>query len=109
MTGREIYEKALDCLGYSDDQVFKNKAVTVINQVYGQLYRSSGQGEYRPIKAIGDEVALPEEILSQVFIYGVAERLALGEGDGELQQYFAARYDRARAGINRTDNIDMLI
>lgn len=105
MTGKEIYEKALDSLGYADDQVFKNKAVTVINQIYDLLYPAAGEGEYKPIASLGDTVRLTARAASGALVYGVAERLALGESDGELQQYFARQFDRARAKLNIVDRV----
>lgn len=98
MTGAEIYNKALLSLGYSDSQALKNKGLVVINQVYDELYNST-YGEYVPIKSLGGDVKVPERIASNAMVFGVAEKLALGEGDGELQQYFAKSFDRAKARI----------
>ena len=36
---------------------------------------------------------------------GIAEMLALGEGDGELQQYFARDYSAARVKLNTVDRV----
>ncbi len=105
MTGKEIYEKALDSLGYTDDQVFKNRAVVVINQIYDLLYPLAGKGEYKPIASLGDTIHLTNRAASGAMVYGVAERLALGESDGELQQYFAKQFDRARARLNIVDRV----
>ncbi len=104
MTGVEIYNRALTSLGYSDSQVLKNKGLVATNQVYDDLYHSVF-GEYKPLRALSDEVALPERIVLNAMVYGVAEKLALGEGDGELQQYFAKAYDRAKARITVTEQI----
>ena len=103
MTGTEIYRRALDSLGYSDDQVFKNKAVTAINQIYSQLAGNTG-AEFKPIRALSEEIKLSEAALISL-VYGVAQRFALGEGDGELQQYFAREYDNSRARLTVADKI----
>ena len=105
MTGTDIYNRALASLGYKDDKVFKNKAVVVINQVYDLLFPTIEGIGYKPIKSLGDMINLPERVASSALVYGVAERLALGEGDGELQQYFALQFDRARARNNRIDKV----
>ena len=105
MTGTDIYNRALASLGYADDKVFKNKAVVVINQIYDLLFPTIEGIDYTPIKSLGDKVNLPERVASSALVYGVAERLALGEGDGELQQYFALQFDRAKARINRIDKV----
>ncbi len=104
MTGADIYSRALISLGYQDDQTLKNKCLIVINQVYDDLYLAE-YGEYKPLSALNDTVSLPERIASPTMVYGVAEKLALGEGDGELQQYFAKAYDRARARITVVDSV----
>lgn len=105
MTGKDVYERAITSLGYTDSQVFKNKAVVAINQIYDLLHPLAGQGEYRPLSSLGDVVNLTDRAASGALVYGVAERLALGEADGELQQYFAKQFDRARARLNAVDRI----
>lgn len=104
MTGADVYNKALLSLGYSDSQALKNKGLVVINQVYDELFNSSYE-KYTPIKSLGENINLPERIVSNAMVYGVAEKLALGEGDGELQQYFAKSYDRAKARITVADKV----
>ena len=104
MTGADVYNKALLSLGYSDSQALKNKSLVVINQVYDELFNSA-YGEYLPIKSLGGEINLPERITANAMVYGVAEKLALGEGDGELQQYFARSYDRAKARITVVEKV----
>lgn len=105
MTGKDVYERAIASLGYTDSQVFKNRAVVVINQIYDILENLVGGVEYKPITSLGDTINLPERIVSNAMVYGVAERLALGEGDGELQQYFARVFDTAKGRINTIDSI----
>lgn len=105
MTGVEVYNKALTSLGYRDSQTFKNKGLVAINQVYDDLYNAVF-GEYKPIRALSNEIIIPEKIVSNAMVYGVAEKIALGEGDGELQQYFAKLYDRAKARITVIDKVE---
>ena len=106
MTGKDVYERALQSLGYTDDQALKNKAVTVVNQVYDRLHSATGAStEWKPINGLSDEINLPDRVCAVTMVYGVAERLALGEGDGELQQYFAAQFDHALARINTVDSV----
>lgn len=109
MTGAEIYKRAIGSLGYSDDNVFKDKAVIGINQVYDDICGCIRVLEYKPIKTLGDAINLPDKVITSVMVYGLAEKLALGEGDGELQQYFALKYDRAKMRLNQPDVVcDML-
>ncbi len=106
MTGTEIYEKAITSLGYSDDDVFKRRAVVCLNQIYEELFNISGLDEFKPIKTLSEDIGLPKRMLNSAIVYGLAERLALGEGDGERQQYFARQYDRAKARFNRIDSVE---
>lgn len=103
MTGTDIYRRAIDSLGYSDDQVFKNKAVVTINQICSQLADNTG-AEFVPIRSLADKIELSDAALVSL-VYGVAQRFALGEGDGELQQYFAREYDNSRARLTVVENV----
>lgn len=104
MTGTEVYNLAITSLGFSDAQILRNKSLVIINQVYDELYLPE-YGEYKPLTVLNDEVSLPDRIVSPIMVYGVAEKLALGEGDGELQQYFRLSYDKAKARITVVDRV----
>lgn len=105
MTAGEIYRKALDSLGYSDSQAIQRKAVTVINQVYDDIFDAAQGKEYKPITSLSGEINLTEPRVINAFVYGVAEKLALGEGDGELQQYFLMEYRSAKAKLTRIEKV----
>ena len=104
MTGKDVYNRAIDSLGYADDQQLKNKALTAVNMIADRVSAAVEGAEYTVCKSLSDTLELPDKVMSAM-VYGVAERLALGEGDGELQQYFAAQFDRAMARLNRVDRI----
>ena len=104
MTGVDVYNRAITSLGYSDSQVLKNKCLVVINQVYEDLYHLV-YGEYKPLMALNEKINFPDRVVLNAMVYGVAEKLALGEGDGELQQYFAKAYDKAKAKITVVDTV----
>lgn len=109
MTGKDIYSRAIISLGYEDDQTFKDKAVVVINQVYDELLYAFPNAERKPIKNLNEDINLPETVCFNVAVYGVAERLALGTGDGELQQYFARRYEVAKSKLSFNDTVQTVI
>ncbi len=109
MTANDIYKKALDSLGYTDDPALQRKAVTVINQVYDDLFEAAGAAEYSPVASLSGEINYPEEKVLTIFTYGVAEKLALGEGDGELQQYFMLLYRKAKARLTRAEQVKNVI
>lgn len=106
MTGREVYLMALDNLGYSENANTQLRALSIINQVYYDLHRIvHGDKEFKSIKSLSETISLPERVIISAMSSGVAERIALGEGDGELQQYFALTYDRAKAKLNTIDKV----
>lgn len=107
MTGTEIYKNALINLGYDDDVVFKNKSVVVINQICEQVARIMG-ANFAPIRGLAEKIELDDKARSAL-VYGVAQRLALGEGDGELQQYFAREFDNSLRRLTNTADIKTVI
>lgn len=106
MTGKDIYLMAINHLGYAENLNAQQRVITIINKVYYDLHRIvNSTAEFIPIKSLADKVELPIKIIVSTMVFGVAESLALGEGDGELQQYFAAEYDRQKAKINTIDKV----
>jgi hypothetical protein len=104
-TAKSVYDTALSLLGYTDNQIFQQRAVAVFNKVYYELHRAISGEEFEPISSLSEVLKLPKKILIYTMPLGVAEMLALGEGDGEMQQYFAAAYERAKAKLNRTEEV----
>lgn len=110
MTAKDVYETALALLGYEDNPEFQRRAVPVTNKVYFDLYQRCSDGkDFQPIRSLSEELKLPQNVALTVMPSGVAELIALSEGDGELQQYFALDYDRARAKLAKIDHIDNVI
>lgn len=106
MNGIQVFNNAMQLLGYGDSAHFKQRALICINAVYSDLYCIAGKSrEYTPIKNLGENINLPEYVLQTAMVYGVAEKTALAEGDGEIQQYFALLYDKAKQRLNITDKI----
>lgn len=105
-TAKEIFDAALSLLGYKDDSVFHHKAIAAFNKVLYEMYRAiNTEKEFEPISTLSEEINLPNKVLFGVMPLGIAEQLALSEGDGEQQQYFVVAYERAKAKLNRIDQI----
>lgn len=106
MTAKDIYKTALSLLGYIDGPNFQRRAVSIVNKVYFELFIIFNSAEdFKPVGTLEEQINLPQAALSSAMPLGVASLLALGEGDGELQQYFALDYDRARKRFNKKENI----
>ena len=107
MTAKQIYENAIALLGYTDSAAFQRKALPAINKTYYELFQifSNNDTDFEAIESLNDEVVLPQKAFVSALPLGVASMIALGEGDGELQQYFASEYDRAVKRFNRKEQI----
>lgn len=106
MTGKEVFNMAMENLGYSENPSILSRAKSIINKVYYDLHRIiNGNSDFKPLESLSETVNLPLKTIISAMVSGVAERIALGEGDGELQQYFALDYDREKAKLNTQDKI----
>lgn len=113
MTAREIINKAVIMLGYTDgsgnistDTQMRRRALTALNLVYSDLYYSLGGTEFSPLTTLEDRVNLPERVLNDVVPYGVAAFLAQSESDGDNQQYYIMLYNSKRAALTRSESIE---
>lgn len=107
MTAKEIFDSAINQLGYTENATMQRRAVSIINKIYFEMFIifKKQDEEFSPIKSLGENIKLPVDVVSIVMPLGVAAGIALGEGDGELQQYFAYEYDRARKRYGHFDTI----
>lgn len=116
MKANELLNNALKMLGYSDSdgnieltQRIKNSAIVKVNLVYSELWRIFNTGEFTPIKSLGQEIMLPEKVLSEAFIYGLAMHIARSENDGDQQQFFTYLYNAKRAGLTQYEKVKNII
>lgn len=112
MTGQQILKTASELLGYNDangnfllSARITNKAVTVVNRIYSDLWRICNDTEFVPIKSLQEEIKLPERALNDVMPYGVAMMIAQGESDGDQQQIYSVLYNRKRASLSKKELI----
>ena len=98
-------------LGYTNDSDLRSRIIPQINNIYADLYYMSGLSsgkDGKPFEAAAkpdDEIKLPQHLLDNCFLYGVAMSVAAAEGDGEQQQYFAALYNQKRRMCTHFDEI----
>lgn len=113
MTGRELFNKAMILLGYTDsdgsvqmsDRI-NSRALTCVNQVYADLFYASYSGRaFSPLTNLSGVVELPERILNEVAPYGVASFIAQSEGDGENNQIFIALFNKKRNLLTHFEKI----
>jgi hypothetical protein len=110
MSGNDVFNSAMDLLAYSVDSGITRSALTYVNKVYADLHRIAHPNkEFKPLGQLVEDLDLPVHFVVSVAPLGVAELIALGRGDGELQQYFALDYDRAKAKLNVMDKVEHII
>lgn len=107
MNGMSLFEKAMEMLGYTSaegisgrDDMLK-RALTLINNVYAELYYAfvQKQGEkdgFVPLANINDCLNLPALVLNDIAPYGVAMYLAQSEGDADSQALYANIYNQKK-------------
>ena len=107
MTAREIVNHAVNLLGYStangNTQIIPrimNRAVSIVNTVYEDLWGITSEQEFEPIKALNDEVKLTGRALG-IMPYGVAAFIAQSESDGDSQQLWMLTYNKKRRGLSQ--------
>lgn len=114
MKAIEGVQKALGLLGYAENdgnsqltQRIMNRAVTLVNLVYGDLSRICEE-ENKPIKTLNDELKVPETVVD-VLICGLASYIAQSENDDNAQYFWAGEYQQRRTRLSRvTEYKDVL-
>ncbi len=116
MTAKSILNDTLKILGYTDSdgnpeltQRLYNHAVVTFNLVYEDLWRICNKGDFVPIKSLAEEVRLPQKVMGDTIIYGLAMHIARNENDGDQQQYYAYLYNSRRAGLTEYKRVNNVI
>lgn len=107
MNGRNLFDKAMEMLGYASaegisgrDDMLK-KALTLINNVYAELHYAfvqiqGDEDNFVPLANINDTLKLPTLVLNDIAPYGVAMYLAQSEGDADNQSLYANIYNQKK-------------
>ena len=117
-TGRDVFERALRLLNYTDGngrldgrqyaEMFK-RGLPLVNQIYAELWFCEHTEPFCELAALDGALRLSDRCVHDVVPYGVAMLLAQSESDGDGQRLFAALYDQKRAGLTAvTARADML-
>ena len=105
-------EKAAALLGYvsANGNVqlslrVASKALALVNIIYSDLHAICAEGTFMPITNLEQSLNLPENVLHDVFPYGLAMMMAQGESDGDQQDLYAYLYNKKRAGLSRFESV----
>ena len=81
------------------------RAVSTVNGIYKLIFFKAGGTGFHPLHTVYDEVDLPEEVIFNCLIPGVASKIAYDYGDGKQQAFFADIYNQGLRLINRFNQI----
>lgn len=117
-TGKDILDRVVRLLNYTDSygqadslqyaEIYK-RGLTVINQIYSDLWFAERTGPFSELTALDQPLALSARSIHDILPYGVAMLLAQGLGDGDNQALYAGLYNQKRSSICRkTRRMDVL-
>lgn len=116
MKAIELLNDSLKLMGYTDvnsnsgiTQKIKNNAIITVNLVYSDLWKVFNEKPFEPIKSLTDEINLPLQMPTDVFLYGLAMHIARSENDGDQQQFYTYLYNSKRAGLTVMTKVKNII
>lgn len=107
MNGMSLFNRAMEMLGYASEEGISGrddmlkKALTLVNNVYAELYYAfvGGHGKednFVSLANINDTLNLPKYVLTDIAPYGVAMYLAQSESDADNQSLYASIYNQKK-------------
>lgn len=112
-TGRDVLERALRLLNYTDADgrldgrqfaELYQRGLSVVNQIYSDLWFLERRAPFTELAQLERPLMLSARCVNDIFPYGVAMLLAQTEGDGDNQLLFANLYNQKRSaakGLSR--------
>ena len=103
MTGKQALINASALLGRVEmrgaepDIAMLSSGMTALNCIYADLHGLCSKGEFEPLFTLDDKICLPENVLNDCFVYGVAYMLSEADEDFEKMNRFCKLYNNKRA------------
>ncbi len=108
MTGEEVLAKAIKLLGYTNNQGnveltqrVRSSATENINIIYADLSKIE-EKNFKPITSLDQKIDLPDIVMYDCFVYGLAMNIARSEYDTDNQREFAILYNSKRLSLSKT-------
>ncbi len=95
MIAKMLLDNAATNIGLRKTDDLLKVGITYINQVCADLSQLMGE-TYIPITSLSDRLCLPDSVLDNIAVYGVAMYLALYRGDGQSNQLYATIFNQKR-------------
>lgn len=90
--------------GVSEISGIDKRTVSTVNGLYKFIFFKSGGTGFKPLHNVYDEIDLPEEVIFNCLIPGVAAKIAYDYGDGKQQAFFADLYNQGLRLLNKNSN-----
>ena len=108
MTAKNLFDSAAINLGYRKTDDMLEAGINFINQVCADICTLTGN-KYEPIHSLNQELPLPESVLGNIALFGVAMYMTLYRGDGDKNQFYASIYNQKRRLLSSSSNrVDLL-
>lgn len=111
MTGKQAITQAVSLLGRNEqrgafpDAFLLSNAMTALNCIYADLFCLCTSADFEPLWTLDDEISLPDSVLYDCFLYGVAYMLAQADDDFETVNRFCEIYNKKRAKCQKISKI----
>lgn len=111
MTGKQAIIDAISLLGRNEqrgnppDIALLSGSMTALNAIYADLYCLCYDADFEPLFTFDDKVQLPNNILHDCFVYGVAYMLAQADNDYDNMNRFCEIYNAKRAKCQKISSV----
>lgn len=109
-TAKEVFERALRLLGYTDslgeidgaqDAEMYKRGMTAVQQIYADCAGIEHPGGADFLQDMNAPLNLSAKTVNDVMPYGVAMLIAQNDGNGDSQALFATLYNQKRMAVPR--------
>lgn len=107
-TGEQIKHQALSLLNYTDQNGrvdnamyadVATRSLALVNRVYAELWYALYPCGFEELPSLSEELRLPERVINDCMVFGVAMLMAQTIGDGDNQSLMAELYNQKRAAL----------
>ncbi|NCB05028.1 MAG: hypothetical protein EOM69_05850 [Clostridia bacterium] len=112
MTGKQVWDKALQLLDEPDSTEYDRYALTMINAIQNELAAKgigfTKEGVPKQIAALSETMEIDELTAQAVLVYGVTALLSTN-ADKKMTNYFEQKYESAKADAVRSAPVSISV
>lgn len=107
-TGEQVKAQAFSLLNYTDQNgrvdnaMYADvaaRALALVNQIYAELWYALHPCGFEELPSLSEEIRLPERVINNCMVYGVAMLMAQTIGDADNQSLMADLYNQHRVAL----------